>query len=508
MVRISAMEDHQWRGLADAYDRQDLVDRWPTAADRVDHGPEIEAEVAALTAGQPKAECEAMLQRTGVPATALYSPAELLESPQFASRGSLLEYDVGDRTVRALGLPFTIERSGVPSRHVSVASIHGLRVAEAGHVLAAPLASALLGAMGADVVKVEDPDRIDMYRRRGPYVNDEPGENNAAYFALVNHSKRSMTINLAEDRAALSTLLSSCDVLVENFGPSRARKFGLDAASLRASHPHLLAVSSSGYGHQGPWSGYRTYAYNLHASCAMVYLTRTRTGDPVEIDLAWADLISGYALATVVAAWAIGSARHEGAAIDFSMAELVAARFNEFVAAADLNGMDTFEDGTNHQPPFAPNAAFPTRDGRFVAISVLTDEHWRALCTLMDPAVSSDDRWQTADGRQQSADALDEAVRTFTTKHAGRDLAVLLQEAGVPAAFVVAPGDLPTEHELVDREFFVRMTHPIWGEGRIIGLPWRPAGATATPLAPPPILGDAGDGRAVRRRRCAGSPWT
>jgi crotonobetainyl-CoA:carnitine CoA-transferase CaiB-like acyl-CoA transferase len=507
IVRISAMEDHQWRGLADAYDRQDLVDRWPAAADRIDHGPEIDAEVSALTAGQPKAECEAVLQHTGVPATAVYSPAELLESPQFAFRGSFRQFDVGDRTVRALGAPFTIERTGVPSRPVPASSIHGLRVAEAGHVLAAPLAGALLGAMGADVVKVEDPDRMDMYRRRGPYVNDEPGENNAAYFALVNHSKRSMTIDLADERAALDTVLSSGDVVVENFGPSRARKFGLDAPSLRASHPHLLAVSSSGYGHQGPWSGYRTYAYNLHASCAMVFLTKTRAGDPVEIDLAWADLISGYALATVVAAWAIGSARHEGAMVDFSMAELVAARFNEFVAAADLSGVDVVEDGTNHQPPFAPNAAFPTRDGRFVAISVLTDEHWRALCTLMDRAVTSDDRWQTSDGRQRSEDALDEAVRTFTMKHAGRDLAVLLQEAGVPAALVVLPADLPTEHDLVEREFFVRIKHPIWGEGRIIGLPWRPAGATATALAPPPILGDAADGRAVADVG-APSPWT
>ena len=92
---------------------------------------------------------------------------------------------------------------------------------------------------------------MDMYRRRGPYVNDEPGENNAAYFALVNHSKRSMTINLADDRAALDTVLSSGDVLVENFGPSRARKFGLDAAESAGFPPaspggQLLGLRASG----------------------------------------------------------------------------------------------------------------------------------------------------------------------------------------------------------------------------------------------------------------------
>jgi crotonobetainyl-CoA:carnitine CoA-transferase CaiB-like acyl-CoA transferase len=225
----------------------------------------------------------------------------------------------------------------------------------------------------------------------------------------------------------------------------------------------------------------------------MVYLTKTRSGDPVEIDLAWADLISAYALATLIAAWAVGAARHEGATIDFAMAELVAGRFNEFVAAADLSGVDVVEDGTNHQLPFAPNAAFPTRDGRFVAISVLTDAHWRALCTLLDPSVASDHRWQTADGRQRSQDALDEVVRTFTTQHAGSDVAKLLQEAGVPAAFVVLPEDLPAEPALVEREFFVGMTHPTWGEGRVIGLPWRPAGAGAIQLAPPPLLGAAGE---------------
>jgi len=141
------------------------------------------------------------------------------------------------------------------------------------------------------------------------------------------------------------------------------------------------------------------------------------------------------------------------------------------------------------------------------APTVLTDAHWRALCTLLDPSVSSDDRWQTAEGRRRSQDTLDEVVRNFTTSHAGRELAKLLQEAGVPAAFVVLPEDLPTEPELLDREFFVTMTHPIWGEGRIIGLPWRPAGAPATSLAPPPILGDAGDGPAVTGA-CAPSPWT
>ena len=118
MVRISAMEDHQWRGLADAYDRQDLVDRWPAAADRIEHGPEIDAEVSALTAGQPKAECEAMLQRTGVPATAAVQPGRAPRVAAIRLPSIPRRVRRRRRQVRALGLPFTTERSGVPSRHV------------------------------------------------------------------------------------------------------------------------------------------------------------------------------------------------------------------------------------------------------------------------------------------------------------------------------------------------------------------------------------------------------
>src|SRR5258708_18124889 len=191
-----------------------------------------------------------------------------------------------------------------------------------------------------------------MYRRRGRSIDSAPGIERAAYLAAVNHSKRSRSVSLDEG-IRLDDVLGGCDVVMENFGPGRARRLGLDAAGLGSRRPALLALSSSGFGHTGPWSSYRAYAYNLQTSCGLGYLTRTTAGTPVEIDMAWADLISGFAIATVVAAWAVGPAGRKGAALDFSMAELITSRFNEYLAAASRRGDAVITDRANDQYPYA-----------------------------------------------------------------------------------------------------------------------------------------------------------
>jgi MFS family permease len=97
-------------------------------------------------------------------------------------------------------------------------------------------------------------------------------------------------------------MVANADVVLENLGPKRALALNVAASVAPAEHPHLLAVSSSGFGQDGPQASYRAYAYNLQASCALGYLTRTVAGDSAEIDIAWADLISAYALGVVIGA--------------------------------------------------------------------------------------------------------------------------------------------------------------------------------------------------------------
>jgi crotonobetainyl-CoA:carnitine CoA-transferase CaiB-like acyl-CoA transferase len=306
-------------------------------------------------------------------------------------------------------------------------------VIEASRVLAVPLAGALLGALGAHVDKLEDLPRLDMYRRRGPYVDGEAGPERSAYFALMNHSKGSVAFDVDADRPRLDDLLVAADVIVENLGPKRASALGMAASLAPVAHPDLLAVSSSGFGQDGPHADYRAYAYNLQASGALGYLTRNEAGESAEIDIAWADLISAYALATIIAAWAVGPEGNAGAGVDFSMTDLVVSHFNEYLAAASLDMPDDAVDRANQLSPYEPHGVHATGEG------------WVAVAGL--------------DG----GEALTERV--------------------------LGAADLIVDPQLEARGFFTSVKHPEWGQRRLVGLPWRPYGDDPLPLAPPPLLG-------------------
>jgi crotonobetainyl-CoA:carnitine CoA-transferase CaiB-like acyl-CoA transferase len=489
LVRISAMEDHQWQGVVAAMGSPGWADRFSTVESRIDAADDVDAHVAEWAAARTKHEAETVLQAHGVPATAVYSPAEILDSPQLAHRGALEPLPVGDgRDAQIVGLPFRIVDGGDPGGADSSArrrrrSLRGLRMLEASRVLAVPLAGAMLGALGVDVTKLEDLPRLDMYRRRGPYVDGEAGTERSAFFALMNHSKDSSAFDVDADRDRLAGLVRSADVVIENLGRKRAVALGLAASVALATNPDLLAISSTGFGQDGPHAEYRAYAYNLQASCALGYLTRNSSGESAEIDIAWADLIAAYALATIVAAWAVGPAGNVGVGLDFAMADLIVAHFNDHVAAASLDSdaEDSFERG-NDLSPFAPNGVYPTNDG-WVALSVEGDEQLARLATVLgcDPLAES--------GVAESGVAdIDARIATATRTRAASELANELRTAGVVAEAVVDAAALVESSQLSSRGFFVPVDHEEWGSRRLVGIPWRPYGEPPMPLRPPPHL--------------------
>ena len=470
LVRISAMEDHQWQGVVAAMGSPAWAGRFSTVESRIDAADEVDAHVAEWARGRTKQEAESVLQAHGVPATAVYSPAEILGSPQLAHRSALEPLPVGDgREVQIVGLPFRVVDGGEDSAaHRRRRSLRGLRMLEASRVLAVPLAGAMLGALGVEVTKLEDLPRLDMYRRRGPYVDGEEGTERSAFFALMNHSKHSVAFDVDTDRDHLASLVRSVDVVIENLGRKRAVALGLAASVALSTNPDLLAISSTGFGQDGPHAEYRAYAYNLQASCALGYLTVNSDGQSAEIDIAWADLIAAYALATIIAAWAVGPAGNVGVGLDFAMADLVVAHFNDHLAAAglDADAEASYERG-NDLAPYALNDVYPTNDG-WMALSVEDDEQLVMLAKVLG----------CEDGGFAAA----------TRTRAGEGLATELRSAGIIAEQVVGAEALVESPQLASREFFVPVEHDEWGRRRLIGIPWRRYGGPPLPLRPPPRL--------------------
>jgi crotonobetainyl-CoA:carnitine CoA-transferase CaiB-like acyl-CoA transferase len=489
LIRISAMEDHQWQGVVRAMGSPTWTEKFTETESRIEFPEEIDEGIAKWSINLSKAEAEAKLQDEGVPATSMNKPAEIIASPQLAYRGALKTIVLGDGVkVQAVGRPFPDKSDTTTGTEFARRrSLRGLRVLEASHVLAVPLAGALLGALGAKVTKLEDVDRIDMYRRRGPYIDAESGINRAAYFTMVNHSKISLAVDLNGDTSALASLASEADVFIENVGTRRLERFGISDA-YSGNRPEQLAVSSSGFGNEGPHAHFRAYAYNLQTSCGLGYLTRNKAGEPAEIDLAWADLLSGYALATIVAAWTVGPEGNEGRVIDFAMAELIDARFNEFLAAASLDpASDDTVDRANEVSPFAPNGVYRSKDG-WIALSVDSDESFRGLGELLGFDAATLTRFDSRARRAVSLAELDALLANAFSSDSTDAWLMKLDSADVLAERVATVDDLVNDAHLAQRGYFTELEHPEWGRRRVLGIPWRPVGSGPIHLGHPPLL--------------------
>lgn len=478
LVHIMAMEAHQWSALTSVLGSPPWAASFETVSDRIDRADELIGLIEAELAAWDMATTERTLQEAGVPATGLYGAEDLLRSKQFTARGSLAATDVAGRSARTITSPFHFEmHTGSSAKQRTIA---GLRVVEIGHVLAVPLASALLGAMGANVTKLEDPARLDMYRRNGPYVSGFAGIEGSAFFATMNHSKVSRTVTM-DDPGQLAAALDRADVVIENLGPRRARKLGVDSQSVAEARDDVLGVSSSGYGHTGPAAGFRVYAYNVHSTCGVVALTDSDSGQPARVDVAWADLISGFAIATAVAAWTVGPQAPRGGSIDFSMVELAVSRINEYLAAASQSEVTLRPDNVE--------GVFRTVDGWIAATISSDEERDRMLETLGLERTSTD----SEAGRVNPAPRADfrNVIEGVTSERSMFELEGLLQDARIPASRIATAEDLVDDPHLSARRFFRTVEHPLLGQRRLIGLPWRFVGREPFDLAPSPTLGSA-----------------
>ncbi len=431
LVRIAAIEDHQWKGMVVCLGAPAWTEGLETRPARAEHAPMITERVREWSALQNKAECADLLQRNGVPSTPVNGPDELLTSPQFANRGFLVADEIGGVTTTVPGSPWVVSMADtdhgrqaqgpatVPPR------VKGLRVTELTHVLAGPIVGSLLGAMGADVVRLEDERRLDIYRRTGPFAKGIAGVERGAYFAAANFSKRSVVAVDETMDAVVAALLDRTDVVIENVGRSRLERLGV--VPERVTHEHsALFLHVSGFGTEGPLASYRVYANNVQAYGGLAHLTRDAAGEPAHLATVLADPLSSVVAATTVAAWALGPQRGFGVDVDLSMAEVVASLLGEFVAEASVSSDETVPLG-NDLAPFSPHGVFLCRDDRWFAVAVQSDEEWSRLLDALDhPPELAEPHWDDEATRwrerQQieirlgaviarwSADELDEAL--------------------------------------------------------------------------------------------------
>ncbi|SAK93295.1 formyl-CoA transferase [Caballeronia hypogeia] len=313
---------------------------------------------------------------------------------------------------------------------VSRLPLDGIRVIDFSRVLAGPLCSALLGDLGADVIKIEPPGGDD-YRAIGPFAHGESG-----LFSAMNRNKRSVVIDLktADGQMLAQSLCAQADVVVENFRPGVAQRLGIGYEALSARNPALIYASVSGFGQSGPESHRPAYDIILQALCGLMDATGAPDGEPTLVGDSVSDAISGiFASWGVLAALVARDRTGEGTHVDVSMFDATLSLTAALVARYAATGVAQSRVGNRH-PTSAPFGAYRASDGHFV-VAVLNNKLFSRLADAIGhPELADDPRFANDTSRCTHEAALRACIERWAATRPVDEVNKALGDAGIPVA--------------------------------------------------------------------------
>ena len=368
----------------------------------------------------------------------------------------------------------------------------GVRVLDLSRMLAGPYGSLLLADMGAEVIKVEDPDGGDPMRSMGPpFLPD----GDSAYFLAVNRNKKSVAIELtkAAGREVFLDLVRTADVVWENFRPGITEKLGCDYPRLAAVNPGLIMCSISAYGQDGPYSEYPAFDLALQAMGGAMSVTGEPGGSPMRMGLPMGDLSGGMFGAFAVAGALFQRARTgKGTHIDLSLLDCQVSLLTYMAQYYWTDGRVPEPQGTAHAS-VVPYQALEASDGHFI-VAVFAEKFWAGFCRAAGrPDWERDPRFATNRDRVANRAAFNaEATAVFPTRARDEWLARLHAE-GVPAAPILAVDRVLSDPQVKHREMVVEMTHPRYGAVPTLGTPIKLEPRTPFRPGPPARLGEHTD---------------
>ena len=364
--------------------------------------------------------------------------------------------------------------------------LEGVRILDLTRVLAGPYASMVLADLGAEVIKVELPSSGDESRGFGPFQNGE-----SAYFTSVNRGKKSVTIDLRQERGrdlALG-LAETCDVLVENFRPGSMDRFGLGYETVHAKYPQLVYASISGFGQTGPYAQRPAYDVLIQAMGGIASITGEPNSPPVRVGSSIADLSAAlFGAVGILAALQRASRTGEGQQIDISMLDCQVALLENALARYAVSGEVPQPLGSRH-PAITPFQFFAVSDGHIV-LAAGNDGLWRKLCTalgLLD--LIEDSRFADNALRTENHAALEPLLAEVLADKTVAEWCEVLVQAGVPSGPLCDVGEVFNDEQIAAREMIVEIDHPIAGRQ---AMPNSPLKFSQTPIQlqrPAPLLG-------------------
>jgi glutaryl-CoA transferase len=365
--------------------------------------------------------------------------------------------------------------------------LDGLRVVDLTRVLAGPFCSMLLGDMGADVIKVEEPGAGDDARGWGPFVGSW-----SSYFLGVNRSKRSLALDLKSPHGAdaLRRLLARSDVFIENVKPGSLEKLGFAWASVHAINPRLVHCTISGYGQTGPLRHRTGYDPIIQAESGFMDITGTADGPPVRAGVAVTDYLAGlYAFSGILLALRNRDRTGNGEHVDIALFDSMLSTLSMPAGIVQATGTTPHRVGNDH-PSIAPYEGLRTRDG-FVMIAAANPRLWKQLCAAVEvPHLVDDSRFLTNTDRVRNRAALKTELEGAFANYSVDDLVARLHKAAVPCGIVRTVADALGDPQVAARQMLLDFGDPEMGGVRVLGNPIKLSENGAQPNRRPPRIGE------------------
>jgi crotonobetainyl-CoA:carnitine CoA-transferase CaiB-like acyl-CoA transferase len=350
-------------------------------------------------------------------------------------------------------------------KRIAKRPLDGVRVIEAGQMIAGPFTGHLLADFGAEVIKLEAPDRPDPIRTWGAMYKGV-----GLYWPILARGKKAATLNLRVPRGQelFKSLIRRCDVLVENFRPGTLEEWGLGWDVLHEVNPRLVMVRVTGYGQTGPYRDKAGFGAIGEAVSGLRFLTGEPGRRPVRSGVALGDTLAGTfgVIGAMLALYARDAAggTGRGQIVDVGMYEAIWTQLEDILPEFEKLGRVRQPVGPV-LPGISPSNVYPTSGGDWIVMGANQDQVFGRLCDLMGhPEWKADERFKTHVARGEHQELLDNLISAWTETLDADTLLEKLDGAGIPANRIFSAADIASDPHYAAREMIVSVLDKQIGE--------------------------------------------
>lgn len=364
----------------------------------------------------------------------------------------------------------------------------GIKVLDLTRVLAGPLCTAILGDLGADVIKIENPKNGDETRGWGPpFVNGE-----SAYYLCANRNKRSLTLNFKSEEAniIINNLTANSDVVVLNYTPARIEKFNFSYERFKSINEKIIWANISGFGLTGPRREEPGYDIMIQGQSGLMSITGEENGEPMKVGVAIVDVITAlYTVISIISAIRRRDIEGIGAKIDNSLLECATSSLVN-VASGYLISGDLPKRYGNAHPNIVPYEVFKALDGYFI-LAIGNDDQWKRLCKVIEREdLLSDKRFPTNTDRVKNREDLIPILNQEFQKKSLDYWLSSFKLNNIPSGPVNTIDKTLNDPQIIDRGLIASIMHPLCGEIKLLRNPIHLDNSNLDIERHPPLLGE------------------